>query len=82
MSLKITPIHMSFGPRILGITALPNSRGQLALQYGGRRVAITCSHMSLDIIRVEKLLRNEYVHEVMMTLRSDVVVLGGAHCTC
>lgn len=62
--------------RILGITALPTSRGQLALEYGGRRVAITCSHMSLDVIRVEKLLRNVDVHDVMMSLRSEHEISG------
>ena len=53
-------------------------RGQLALEYGGRRVAITCSHMSLDVHRVSRLLLNDEVQSYMIQLREENNTSGKA----
>ncbi|TYZ58607.1 hypothetical protein PybrP1_005938, partial [[Pythium] brassicae (nom. inval.)] len=58
-----------FECRILGLTYHPILRGQLGIEYGGRRVAVTCSHMAIDAERVEATLAEPSVRETIVALR-------------
>jgi trehalose 6-phosphate synthase/phosphatase len=60
---------MSACKRILGLTYKPMLRGQLGVDYGGRRVAVTCSHMAIDAARIEQTLDLEDVRERVVELR-------------
>ncbi|RLN60193.1 hypothetical protein BBJ29_001439 [Phytophthora kernoviae] len=60
---------MSACRRILGLSYEPILRGQLGIDYGGRRVAVTCSHMAIDVRRIEETLTNNEVRETVVALR-------------
>lgn len=60
---------MSACRRILGLSYEPILRGQLGIDYGGRRIAVTCSHMAIDVQRVEDTLANDDVREAVVSLR-------------
>eukprot|EP00644_Phytophthora_capsici_P006808 jgi/Phyca11/526207/estExt2_fgenesh1_pm.C_PHYCAscaffold_80058 len=60
---------MSACRRILGLSYEPILRGQLGIDYGGRRVAVTCSHMAIDAQRIEETLVSEDVRESVVALR-------------
>uniref|UniRef100_H3GDY3 Uncharacterized protein n=1 Tax=Phytophthora ramorum TaxID=164328 RepID=H3GDY3_PHYRM len=71
---------MSACRRILGLSYEPILRGQLGIDYGGRRVAVTCSHMAIDVQRIEETLMNEDVREMVVALRQkyrDKKILAG-----
>ncbi|KAH7469332.1 hypothetical protein PRNP1_014414 [Phytophthora ramorum] len=71
---------MSACRRILGLSYEPILRGQLGIDYGGRRVAVTCSHMAIDVQRIEETLVNEDVREMVVALRQkyrDKKILAG-----
>ncbi|CAH0476826.1 unnamed protein product [Peronospora belbahrii] len=60
---------MSACRRILGLTYKPILRGQLGIDYGGRRIAVTCSHMAIDTQRIENTLASKDVRDMVVTLR-------------
>ncbi|KAF1793104.1 HAD-like domain [Phytophthora cactorum] len=60
---------MSACRRILGLSYEPILRGQLGIDYGGRRVAVTCSHMAIDVQRVEETLVSGDVRDMVVALR-------------
>uniref|UniRef100_A0AAV1VA43 Uncharacterized protein n=1 Tax=Peronospora matthiolae TaxID=2874970 RepID=A0AAV1VA43_9STRA len=60
---------MSACRRILGLSYKPILRGQLGIDYGGRRVAVTCSHMAIDAQRIEKTLASKDVRDAVVALR-------------
>ncbi|KAE9016124.1 putative alpha,alpha-trehalose-phosphate synthase [UDP-forming] 9 [Phytophthora rubi] len=60
---------MSACRRILGLSYEPILRGQLGIDYGGRRVAVTCSHMAIDAQRIEETLASDDVREMVVELR-------------
>ncbi|KAG6611458.1 trehalose-phosphatase, variant 1 [Phytophthora cinnamomi] len=60
---------MSACRRILGLSYEPILRGQLGIDYGGRRVAVTCSHMAIDAQRIENTLVSQDVREMVVELR-------------
>ncbi|RLN02569.1 hypothetical protein BBJ28_00025960, partial [Nothophytophthora sp. Chile5] len=60
---------MSACRRILGLSYQPILRGQLGIDYGGRRVAVTCSHMAIDARRIEETLASNEVREKVVALR-------------
>jgi trehalose 6-phosphate synthase/phosphatase len=64
---------MSSCKRILGLTYHPILRGQLGIDYGGRRVAVTCSHMAIDAKRVEETIASDIVREKIVELRRRYV---------
>lgn len=64
---------MSACKRILGLSYHPILRGQLGIEYGGRRVAVTCSHMAIDAERIEATLLEDAVREKIVTLRRTYV---------
>lgn len=64
---------MSACKRILGLSYHPILRGQLGIDYGGRRVAVTCSHMAIDADRIEETLQEESVREKVVALRQKYV---------
>lgn len=64
---------MSACKRILGLSYHPILRGQLGIDYGGRRVAVTCSHMAIDAGRIEETLQEESVREKVVALRQKYV---------
>ena len=60
---------MSACRRILGLSYKPILRGQLGIDYGGRRVAVTCSHMAIDAKRIEETLASNDVRNAVVALR-------------
>ncbi|KUF94123.1 hypothetical protein AM588_10008893 [Phytophthora nicotianae] len=60
---------MSACRRILGLSYEPILRGQLGIDYGGRRVAVTCSHMAIDVQRIEETLVSADVRDMVVNLR-------------
>jgi trehalose 6-phosphate synthase/phosphatase len=62
---------MSACKRILGLTYHPILRGQLGIEYGGRRVAVTCSHMAIDANRIHETLADEDVRNQVVALRQQ-----------
>lgn len=64
---------MSACKRILGLSYHPILRGQLGIEYGGRRVAVTCSHMAIDAERIEATLLQDAVREKVVALRQKFV---------
>ncbi|EEY61551.1 alpha,alpha-trehalose-phosphate synthase [UDP-forming], putative [Phytophthora infestans T30-4] len=60
---------MSACRRILGLSYEPILRGQLGIDYGGRRVAVTCSHMAIDVQRIEETLVSKDVRDMVVALR-------------
>ncbi|KAJ0402921.1 hypothetical protein P43SY_005906 [Pythium insidiosum] len=60
---------MSACKRILGLSYRPILRGQLGIDYGGRRVAVTCSHMAIDAARIEEALNERNVIDRVVALR-------------
>ncbi|DAZ96493.1 TPA: hypothetical protein N0F65_008360 [Lagenidium giganteum] len=60
---------MSACKRILGLAYHPILRGQLGIDYGGRRVAVTCSHMAIDATRIEDTLALDVVRDKVVSLR-------------
>ncbi|KAL7682925.1 putative glycosyl transferase, family 20, HAD-superfamily hydrolase, subfamily IIB, HAD superfamily [Plasmopara halstedii] len=59
---------MSACRRILGLSYKPVLRGQLGIDYGGRRVAVTCSHMAIDLQSIEETLATQNVRDMVVTL--------------
>lgn len=64
---------MSCCKRILGLSYHPILRGQLGIDYSGRRVVVTCSHMAIDAQRIEDTLRLDAVREQVVTLRQKYI---------
>lgn len=62
---------MSACKRILGLTYHPILRGQLGIEYGGRRVAVTCSHLAIDAARIDDALSEALVRERVVALRQQ-----------
>ncbi|KAI9905528.1 hypothetical protein PsorP6_014027 [Peronosclerospora sorghi] len=60
---------MSACRRILGLAYAPILRGQLGIDYAGRRVAVTCSHMAIDAHRIDTTLARPDVREAVVALR-------------
>ncbi|EEY68908.1 alpha,alpha-trehalose-phosphate synthase [UDP-forming], putative [Phytophthora infestans T30-4] len=60
---------MSACRRILRLSYEPILRGQLGIDYGGRRVAVTCSHMAIDVQRIEETLVSKDVRDMVVALR-------------
>ncbi|TMW57077.1 hypothetical protein Poli38472_003002 [Pythium oligandrum] len=60
---------MSACKRILGLSYHPILRGQLGIDYGGRRVAVTCSHMAMDANQIDATLAESAVRERIVSLR-------------
>jgi trehalose 6-phosphate synthase/phosphatase len=62
---------MSACKRILGLAYHPILRGQLGIDYGGRRVAVTCSHLAIDAVRIDRALNEVPVRERVVALRQQ-----------
>jgi len=60
---------MSCCKRTLGLSYKPVLRGQLGIDYGGRRVTVTCSQMAIDTARVDDALASDEVRSKIIDLR-------------
>ena len=69
MMIRYARHFMSACKRILGLTYHPILRGQLGIDYGGRRVAVTCSHMAIDADRIQEALGSDTIRDKIVQLR-------------
>ncbi|OQR90471.1 alpha,alpha-trehalose-phosphate synthase, UDP-forming [Thraustotheca clavata] len=54
---------------ILGISSPAMVQGQFGIEYNGRRIAITCSQLTVDASRIEKLLAHTIVTDQIIAYR-------------